>query len=310
MHMPNQDDFRVKRIQKMLLEMAKGNFFYSLEPSEQNDNISALVLMLNMVNEEIRASFIHQGFANAHHAPQCIIQLSLLLDGKGTIEMATKSSCSLLSCLPQDLIGRPITQFMTEGSRTKWTKKWPKLMKKDSYETKLHLEFLTQEGLTIKQDFNVSAFHTLDGTNKKLLLDSVFFVKGEPFSKGIPKNKLMVTKGTKRHKVKMDHKDIQIIRDLHDMIINNLEKDLPGLHELALQMGTNEYKLKYGFKQMYGTTIFRFLTQERLRKAKTLIQHSTLTIKQVSQMTGFKSKTHFSRAFKDKYGLTPTAMRD
>jgi AraC-like DNA-binding protein len=94
------------------------------------------------------------------------------------------------------------------------------------------------------------------------------------------------------------------------MIINNLEKDLPGLHELARQMGTNEYKLKYGFKQMYGTTIFRFLTQERLRKAKTLIQYSTLTIKQVAQMTGFKSKTHFSRAFKDKYGLTPTAMRD
>ena len=308
--MPNQDDFRVKRIQKMLLEMAKGNFFYSLEPSEQNDNISALVLMLNMVNEEIRASFIHQGFANAHHAPQCIIQLSLLLDAKGIIEMVTKNTCSLLSCLPRDLIGKPITQFMTESTQTKWAKKWPKLFKKHPYDTKLHLELLTHEGLTIKHDFNVSAFDTLDDTGKKLLLDSVFFVKGEPFAKGIPKNKLMVTKGTKRHKVKMDHKDIQIIRDLHDMIINNLEKDLPGLHELARQMGTNEYKLKYGFKQMYGTTIFRFLTQERLRKAKTLIQYSTLTIKQVAQMTGFKSKTHFSRAFKDKYGLTPTAMRD
>ena len=93
------------------------------------------------------------------------------------------------------------------------------------------------------------------------------------------------------------------------MIINNLEKDLPSLKELALQMGTNEYKLKYGFKQLYGTTIFRFLIQERLRKAKTLIQYSKLTLKQIAKMTGFKSITHFSRAFKEKYGVSPSELR-
>ena len=47
--MPNTDDFRIKRIKKMLLEMAKGNFFYSLEPSDKNDNIASLVVLLNMV---------------------------------------------------------------------------------------------------------------------------------------------------------------------------------------------------------------------------------------------------------------------
>jgi AraC-like DNA-binding protein len=74
-------------------------------------------------------------------------------------------------------------------------------------------------------------------------------------------------------------------------------------------MGTNEYKLKYGFKQIYGTTIFRFLTQERLRKSKTLIQHSSLSLKEIAYMNGFKSAAHFSRAFRDKYGKTPTELR-
>ena len=293
----------------MLLEMAKGNFFYSLEPTDKNDNVASLILMLNMVNEEVRASFIHQGFANSHHTPQCVIQLSLLINSKGTIEMASNGTCSLLSCLPKDLIGEQLTMLLTPGSQKKWNKKLPKLLQKESAEKVLSLEFKTFEGLLLKKDCNVTLFRNLDGTGQKILLDTVFFSKGEPFGKGLVKNTLMVTKGTKNHKVPMRQTDIQTMRNLHDMIINNLEKDLPSLKELALQMGTNEYKLKYGFKQLYGTTIFRFLIQERLRKAKTLIQYSKLTLKQIAKMTGFKSITHFSRAFKEKYGVSPSELR-
>ncbi|SDQ62300.1 MULTISPECIES: helix-turn-helix domain-containing protein [Flagellimonas] len=307
--MPNSDDFRVKRIQKMLLEMAKGNFFYSIEPSDKNDNIASLVVLLNMVNEEIGAAFIHQGFANAHNTPQCVIQLSLILDAQGQIELVTNGTCSLMSYLPKDLIGKHITEFLSEKSGKKWTKKMAKHLKRERSETVLFLEFVTNDGLVLSKDCQLSVYQALDGSGQKILLDSVFFSKGEPFDTGLPKKTLKVTKGIKEHKVTLTPEDIQIIRDVHDMIINNLEKDLPRLNDLARQMGTNEYKLKYGFKQIYGTTIFRFLTRERLRMAKTLIKHSTLTIKQIIQMTGFKSKTHFSRAFKDKYGMSPTDLR-
>ena len=307
--MENNDDFRVKRIKKMLLEMAKGNFFYTLEPSDKNDNIASLVVMLNMVSEEIRAAFIHQGFANAHTTPQCIIQLSLILNDSGQIELVTNGTCSLLSYLPKDLIGKPITEFMTEKSKEKWTKKLSKHLKRERSETVLFLEFMTNDGLILAKDCQLSVYQALDGSGQKILLNTVFFSKGEPFETGLPKKTLKVTKGTKEHKVTLTPKDIQIIRGVHDVIINNLDKDLPSLKELAHQEGTNEYKLKYGFKQVYGTTIFRFLIQERLRMARTLILHSTHTIKQIVQMTGFKSKTHFSRAFKDKYGRSPSEFR-
>jgi len=307
--MPINDDFRVKRIKKMLLEMAKGNFFYTLEPSDKNDNIASLVVMLNMVSEEIRAAFIHQGFANAHHTPQCVIQLSLILDAQGQIELVTNGTCSLLSYLPKDLIGKPITEFMTEKSRERWTKKLSKHLKRERSETVLFLEFITKNGLLLAKDCQLSVYQALDGSGQKILLNTVFFSKGEPFETGLPKKTLKVTKGTKEHKVTLTPKDIQIIRGVHDAIINNLDKDLPSLKELAHREGTNEYKLKYGFKQVYGTTIFRFLIQERLRMARTLILHSTHTIKQIVQMTGFKSKTHFSRAFKDKYGRSPSELR-
>ena len=290
--------------------MAKGNFFFSLEPSDKNDNIASLVVMLNMVNEEIRASFVHQGFANAHHTPQCIIQLSLLMDAKGIIQMATKSSCSLLSCIPKDILGKPVTMLMTESSQKKWAKKLPKHVKKEQSETVIYLEFMTKEGLLLTKDCHISVYTPLDGTGKKILLNTVFFSKGEPFDTRLPKKTIKVTKGIEEPKVTLNPRDIQMIRDVHDMIINNLDRDLPMLKDLALQMGTNEYKLKYGFKQVYGTTIFRFLVQERLRKTKTLIQHSNLSFKEIAHMNGFKSPAHFSRAFKDKYGMTPSDLRD
>ncbi len=293
----------------MLLEMAKGNFFYSIEPSDKNDNIASLVVMLNMVNEEIGAAFIHQGFANAHNTPQCIIQLSLILDSQGQIELLTNGTCSLMSHPPKELIGKPITEFMNEKSAERWNKKMSKHLKRERSETVLFLEFITKDGLLLAKDFQISVYQALDGSGQKILLNSVFFSKGEPFETGLPKKRLKVTKGVKQHKVSLTPEDIQIIRDVHDMIISNLDNDLPKLNDLARQMGTNEYKLKYGFKQIYGTTIFRFLIRERLRMARTLIQHSTLTIKQIIQMTGFKSKTHFSRAFKDKYGMSPTDLR-
>ena len=307
--MPNTDDFRVKRIHKMLLEMAKGNFFYRLEPTDKNDNIASLVIMLNMVNEEIRASFIHQGFANAHNSPQYIVQLALLMDSKGTIEMVTSGTCSLLSLLPKEIIGKQITDFMTGTSKKKWAKKMVKHLRRDRSETTLFLELLTKDGLLLAQDCHISVYQALDGSGRKIHLNSVFFSKGEPFETGLPKKKLKVTKGIKDHKVTLSQEDIQMIREVHDMILNNLDRDLPMLKDLALQMGTNEYKLKYGFKQLYGTTIFRFLTQERLRKSKTLIQHSNLSLKEIAHMTGFKSAAHFSRAFRTKYGKTPTDLR-
>lgn len=307
--MPNSDDFRVKRIQQLLLEMARGNFFFSLDPTDKNDNVASLIVMLNMVNEEIRASFIHQGFTNAQNTPQCMVQMSFLLNGNGIVEMANKKACSLLSLLPKDIIGRPLSDFLSDGSRLQWDKKLHKLRKKKRSETVQFLEFRTREGLSLGKDCNITMFRDLEDGGHKILVDTVLFSKGEPFDQGLMKNTLRVTKGIGDPKVRLGQEDIQMIRDVHDLIINNLENELPGLKELAHQMGTNEYKLKYGFKQLYGTTVFRFLIQERLRKAKTLIQHSNLSLKRIAHMTGFKSTTHFSRAFKEKYGLSPSALR-
>ena len=95
----------------------------------------------------------------------------------------------------------------------------------------------------------------------------------------------------------------------HDMILTNLEDDFPSLKEFALELGTNEFKLKYGFKELYGTTVHKFLIQERLRKAMMMVRYSDRPFKSIAEMTGFKSLAHFSRSFKQTYSLSPSDMR-
>ena len=308
--MIDKDDFRFKRINQMLTEMAKGNFFYSLDPSDKNDNIASLIVMINMVNEEIQSSFIHQGFVSTKQTPQFIIEMSLIIDNDGRVEMANQKACILLSRLKDDILGIPFIELLMESSRKKWIKKMKGFLNKDYLDTTIQLDFITKDGLLISKSCMVSNFRTISGNSNKIILSTVLFSNTEPFGKGLWKNAIEPRKDSKGPKIKLSHADIQKIRQVHDLILNNLETDPPHLKELALQMGTNEFKLKYGFKELYGTTVFRFLIQERLRRAKTMIQYTSKSLKTIAHMVGFKSIPHFSRAFKEKYGRTPSSLRN
>ncbi len=107
----------------------------------------------------------------------------------------------------------------------------------------------------------------------------------------------------------LNSSDISKIRGIHAYILKNLDKPLLPLIELAHTFGTNEYKVKQGFKKLYGYTVFRFLIVERLKRASLLIQHTDIPLKEVAHIAGFVSVPHFSKAFKKKYGYTPSDLR-
>jgi AraC-like DNA-binding protein len=95
--------------------------------------------------------------------------------------------------------------------------------------------------------------------------------------------------------------DIKNIQKMHDDILQHLEDHL-SLEELSSTCCINEFKLKYGFKQLYATTIFGFIRRKRLEKAKRYLQHTDMPVKEVARKTGFKSLSHFSRIFKKWFG--------
>ena len=315
---------RIKQIHTMLMEFASGNFAYEIERSDLDDDIEALTALVNMTFEEIKSSFLHQGYVNLNETYKHLVQMFFVLDVENTIIAFNTRIKQMLFFDDHELQGKAFSTFLTQDSILAWNGLKSKLaqINLDAHEEFIVLSFKTKQRLILTTNCLVSKFIDRTHTNpsERIVITSIEMIKNS--TERETELRKMVNSGkdpdntTKEIETSDDHiqlnlnfTDIRKIRKVHDHIINNLGKQLAPLIELAHTFGTNEYKLKYGFKQLYGQTIFRFLTNERLRKACVLIQHTDTPIKEVAYVTGFVSVPHFSKVFKKKYGFTPRDLR-
>ncbi|WP_439337964.1 helix-turn-helix domain-containing protein [Thalassobellus citreus] len=301
--------------------MASGNFFYRLERTSKNDNIEAISISLNMLAEEIQENMLHQGYANLNNIIIDIIQMSFIINQDGLIDMANQQASNILSSLHGSIIGKPFTDYLVEKSKHIWVETWHKLTQKQCEDTSIKLTFKAKDHLTLPKICYLSTFKSKNNSQNKTLLTVILHTNSQnllenelkqhviQFSNKQKQASKEVSSNQRKSKIRLNHDDIRKIRKGHDMIINHLEKDFPSLKDFALELGTNEFKLKYGFKELYGTSVYRFLMEERLRKSKMMIQYTDHSLKSIAYKTGFKSMAHFSRTFKKRYEYTPSALR-
>jgi AraC-like DNA-binding protein len=82
-----------------------------------------------------------------------------------------------------------------------------------------------------------------------------------------------------------------------------------SLRELARQVGLNEFKLKKGFRELFGTTIFSYLLDLRMEHARQLLIQGTMTVEEVAEEVGYKYAKNFMTAFKRKFNMLPAELR-
>ena len=102
--------------------------------------------------------------------------------------------------------------------------------------------------------------------------------------------------------------DIEKIREAHDYLILNMDNPCT-LVELSHKVGINDFKLKKGFKQLYGTTVYEFLVDARMEKAKRLLLETDTSIHEIAFVTGYKNLSSFITAFKKKMGYSPGSYK-
>ncbi|UFH34713.1 helix-turn-helix domain-containing protein [Flavobacterium acetivorans] len=105
------------------------------------------------------------------------------------------------------------------------------------------------------------------------------------------------------------YSDVQLMQDVYDYILNHLDLPLPSMKALSRIFGTNENKLKYGFKHLFKMGIYEFYAIERLKRAHLLIQQTTIPLKSIAIMAGYPIYPNFSRAFKKRFGYTPMDVK-
>ena len=79
----------------------------------------------------------------------------------------------------------------------------------------------------------------------------------------------------------------------------------PGLEELSEQVNLSLKKLKMGFKQIYGDTVYGFLFDYKMDYARQLLDSGSYNVNEVGLKIGYSTGSHFIAAFKKKFGTTP-----
>jgi AraC-like DNA-binding protein len=102
----------------------------------------------------------------------------------------------------------------------------------------------------------------------------------------------------------IDEDNVIKIKKAKEIIIANMAEP-PGLQELSDQIGLNLKKLKMGFKQIYGDTVYGFLFDYKMDYARKLLDSGSYNVNEVGLKIGYSTGSHFIAAFKKKFATTP-----
>ena len=94
--------------------------------------------------------------------------------------------------------------------------------------------------------------------------------------------------------------------------INYIEQNFPyeiSIEDLASHCGINRSYFGKIFRQSVGQTPQEFLINYRMAKATELLKMTDLSIADIGNAVGYPNQLHFSRAFKNTYGLPPKSWR-
>ena len=82
-----------------------------------------------------------------------------------------------------------------------------------------------------------------------------------------------------------------------------------SLEDIAAAVDRSLYYVCRVFRRYTGTTIHQFRHQLRLRRSLDLVAERSSDISRVAFQLGFSSHSHFTAAFRDSFGITPSEFR-
>ena len=104
----------------------------------------------------------------------------------------------------------------------------------------------------------------------------------------------------------MNDDQLKKIRLAKEIIINRY-MDPPTLIDISKEINLSLRKLKQGFKETYGTTVFKYLFEHKMELALKLLKDGENNVNEVSFKLGYSNASHFIYAFKNRFGITPRA---
>jgi transcriptional regulator GlxA family with amidase domain len=92
---------------------------------------------------------------------------------------------------------------------------------------------------------------------------------------------------------------------MEDNYLGNLK-----INDYAILTGRSVSTFTREFKRLYGITPNKWLIKKRLKKAHDLLNDTNMNVTQVSMEVGYENISHFIKAYKEVYGVTPKLTKN
>jgi AraC-like DNA-binding protein len=103
---------------------------------------------------------------------------------------------------------------------------------------------------------------------------------------------------------RLKSEDIQRIQAAREILIRDFDAP-PCLKILAARVGLNVTKLKRGFRQLYGDSVFAYLREYRMEVARQALEKGEMNVTEVAMSVGYTNIGHFCAIFKKHFGINP-----
>lgn len=91
--------------------------------------------------------------------------------------------------------------------------------------------------------------------------------------------------------------------------INEMYRQNISVVDIAEKVGITRSHLNYSFQKELNVSIQKFLIDFRMHKAANFLINTTLPVKEIAAQVGYQDQLVFSKAFKKRFGMSPTNYR-
>lgn len=308
------DQTRIDRLRELISRMIKADYNNRVARTEEDDALESLLIEINWMSEELKETLQTYQIHHSIEPRSRYTGMVLLLDTHFKVLYANKEVTQQLDIPNESLLDSSFDSFLSKNSLDIWRVLSKDLLVHLNFETLQELRFLTSTGLEKSYVCAITAFkHSLFAHHLILVTTCTTCLKRtllELRSSNRKPLQSLQSNGAPFQPLLMHPRDVKLLQSVRAYLLKHLDEPLPTQRELASLFGTNETKLKKGFKAIYAITISQFVAAERLKRAKLLLESVDMTFKQIAYAVGFKSYPSFSRAFKRVYGMSPMAYRN
>jgi len=102
--------------------------------------------------------------------------------------------------------------------------------------------------------------------------------------------------------------ETECLKRAKELLISDLDKPT-SIPVLAQRVGLSESKLKAGFKTLFGQTVYGYFKAYRIDLGRQRLLESNESVSEIATSVGYTNMSHFSAAFKERHGVTPSKYR-